>query len=99
MITVIPGLRQSPVYQVSADLYRRHHDAGHPRCTCCGQPTPCPARRHAATVLLAAGDDPHRHDRHGQPDTSSSGYVGYALGGRGNRLPPEGFAYDRDPEP
>jgi len=67
MITVIPGLRQSPVYQVSADLYRRHH--------------------------------PHRHDRHGQPDTSSSGYVGYALGGRGNRLPPEGFAYDRDPEP
>ena len=98
MLAVIPGLRQSPLHQISADLYHRHDDSGHRRCACCGRPTPCPARQHAATVLLAAGDDPRRHDQHGQPHASTSDPMGYPLGGRGGRLPPEGFTYERDPE-
>jgi hypothetical protein len=62
MLTLIPGLRGSLTHQISADLYQNHRDTGLGRCACCARPAPCPARQHAISVLVAAGDDPHRYD-------------------------------------
>jgi len=60
--SVIPGLRGSPTHRLSAEVYQRHHDVGTSTCAVCRQRTPCPARRHAAWVILAAGEDPRRYD-------------------------------------
>jgi hypothetical protein len=59
---VIPGLQGSPTHRLSAEVYQRHHDIGTGICAVCGQRTPCPARRHAALVILAAGEDPRWYD-------------------------------------
>lgn len=62
MQPLIPGMRGSLTHRMSAELYQRHHDAGQGLCTACGQHTPCPARRHAQRVIVAAGDDPRAYD-------------------------------------
>lgn len=62
METPIPGLRGSLTHQISAELYRRHHDGGNGWCDTCGGRTPCPVRRYAASVIIAAGEDPRSYD-------------------------------------
>jgi hypothetical protein len=54
---VIPGLRGSVLHIQCTEVYRRHQANGAGWCLTCGQPMPCLPRRHAAAVLLAAGDD------------------------------------------
>jgi hypothetical protein len=62
METPIPGLRGSLTHRISAELYRRHHDDGNGWCDTCGGRTPCPVRRYAASVIIAAGEDPGTYD-------------------------------------
>lgn len=58
----IPGLRESTMFEVAASLFRRHRDSGTGVCAQCTQRAPCPARRHAALVISAAGVDPRQLD-------------------------------------
>src|SRR3989442_1086923 len=58
-IGTLPG---GSVHRTSVELYQRHVDQGDGRCAACGLPTPCSARRHAAVVIRAAGEDPRWHD-------------------------------------
>src|SRR6266536_2104725 len=62
MQALIPGLRGSLTHRMSAELYQRHHDAGNGACRTCGYRTPCPPRRHAISVIVAAGEDPLSYD-------------------------------------
>lgn len=59
---VIPCLRGSLTHRLAVEVYRRHHDAGTGVCLVCGYRTPCLVRRHAASVILAAGEDPRWYD-------------------------------------
>jgi hypothetical protein len=111
-MTVIPGLRDSLTYQVSAELYQRHRDAGNGACAACGDSAPCPSRRHATSVIVAAGEDPRFYDvpavpvagdpqpaqgqREDRPELAAPTYTGYQLGGRGHRASPQGYFHDRD---
>lgn len=63
-MTLIPGLHGTALHQLSVALYQRHHDDGNGTCAECGYQVPCPARRHAMIVIIAAGDRPDRY--HGQ---------------------------------
>jgi hypothetical protein len=114
----IPGLRGTETHGLAVVVYQGHHDNGASACARCGQRTPCPARQHAASVILAAGEDPRWYDgrpplsavpaaqpRPGQrrgrdhQDTGGEawpGYTGYRVGGRGRRVSPAGFLYERD---
>lgn len=62
MQALIPGLCGSPTHQMSAELYRRHHDSGSGTCDTCGHRAPCPVRRRALAVIFAAGEDPLLYD-------------------------------------
>jgi hypothetical protein len=59
---VISGLRDSMTYRLAVQVYQRHHDPGDGVCRWCGLSAPCTPRGHAASVIQAAGDDPHRYD-------------------------------------
>jgi hypothetical protein len=56
-IDIQPG---GELHRAACTLFRRHQpspdDSG--RCATCGLPTPCPAHRHAAQVIQAAGEHP-----------------------------------------
>jgi hypothetical protein len=65
----IPGLGGSPTHRLSVEVYQRHHDAGNGVCVVCGYRTPCLARRHAASIILAAGEDPRWYDAGSLPGT------------------------------
>jgi len=107
-VLVIPGLQGSLTHRLSTEVYQRHHDIGTGICAVCGQRTPCPARRHAASVILAAGEDPRRYDA--QPYQGGGGqewphtggdslpYSGYRVTGRARPPGSEGFFYERDIE-
>ena len=73
----IPSLRGSSTHGLAAALYQRHHDSGAGRCVMCGVVAPCVARRHAAFVITAAGEDPRWYDS-GPPYTSGAGQGGHA---------------------
>jgi hypothetical protein len=96
---VIPGLQGSPTHQLSAEVYQRHHDIGTGLCTVCGQRTPCPARRRAASVIQAAGEDPRWYDARpyqGEPSPAGAPGPGEARGQErshpgGNSLPYSGY--------
>jgi uncharacterized protein YbjT (DUF2867 family) len=60
--TLIPGMQETLTYRLSAELYQRHHDVGDGTCATCGSPTPCPARQHASSVIVAGGEDPSWYD-------------------------------------
>jgi hypothetical protein len=61
LISSLPG---SVTHQLGVEVYLRHDDAaiGTGTCALCGHRTPCPARRHATSVIEAAGEDPRRYD-------------------------------------
>ncbi len=59
LISSLPG---SVTHQLAVEVYLRHHDAGAGACAECGGRAPCPARRHAAPVIEAAGEDPRWYD-------------------------------------
>lgn len=94
MPALIAGLRGSLTHRTSAQLYQRHHDAGDGGCQTCGEPIPCSARRHAAWVMEAAGDDSLLHEPP-RPDSVTPAFTGYRLGGHGRRESWEGLRYDR----
>ncbi|HEY3501696.1 MAG TPA: hypothetical protein VGN37_02780 [Actinocatenispora sp.] len=48
------------LYRMAVDVYRRHRPGVTGRCAACGR-VGCSARRHAAAVLAALGDDPRRY--------------------------------------
>jgi hypothetical protein len=58
MLTPIPGLRDTLVCRTASETYQRHRDAGNGACRACGEPMPCPSRRHATSVIVAAGEHP-----------------------------------------
>ena len=60
--TLIPGLHGSAMHEMSILLYRRHHDGGNGMCAECDYRSPCPARRHAMIVIMAAGDRPDQYN-------------------------------------
>ena|SRR6266536_250789 len=63
----ISGLRGSTLFETCVETYRRHSGEQIGLCACCQQPSPCPSRLHAAGLVEAAGDDPHRYDASTQP--------------------------------
>jgi hypothetical protein len=69
----ILGLRYSLTYRTSVELYQRHDDAGSGACTTCGNPAPCPARRHATSVIVAAGEDPRSYNARPSHDVPATG--------------------------
>jgi hypothetical protein len=73
----MPNLDGSSLYLLCVELYETHHDAGTGFCSKCGFPAPCPARRHAAFVIAAAGQDPRRHDGHAGPGRVPGGRAPY----------------------
>jgi hypothetical protein len=59
-ITTLPG---SDLHRTAIALYQRHQVVDdHARCGACSQSSPCTARRDAAAVIAAAGEDPHWYD-------------------------------------
>jgi hypothetical protein len=62
METLISSLPGSVTHQLGVEVYLRHDDAGTSTCALCGHQTPCPARRHAMSVIAAAGEDPRQYD-------------------------------------
>ena len=65
----IRTLLGSALHRTNVELYQRHDEAqdGSGRCVTCRQPTPCLPRRHAAAVILAAGEPPQAYDRQAPP--------------------------------
>lgn len=68
MESLISSLPGSVTYQLAVEVYLRHCDAGVGTCAGCGGRVPCPARRHAAPVIEAAGEDPRWYDAHAMAD-------------------------------
>lgn len=108
---MIPSLSGSHTYRLAVEVYQRHHDAGTGVCLVCSHRAPCLPRRHAASVILAAGVDPRRYDasprlavgdRHKAPvpdvNDATLPYEGFRLGGRPRPLSAEGYRYERDNE-
>ena len=62
MAEMIPGLRGTVTHRLSVTVYQHHHDGGRGACVMCGRAMPCLARRHAATVIVAAGEVPNWYD-------------------------------------
>jgi hypothetical protein len=58
----ISTLAGSDLHKLCIDIYRRHCGAGNGRCAQCGNRIPCPPRQHAASVIVAAGEDPRSYD-------------------------------------
>jgi len=80
----------STFHRTSVELYQRHADRGDGsgRCVTCGQPTPCPARRHAARVIQAAGEDHRWYDRRLPAVQAQAPRVDEAVTATGVRLTP-----------
>jgi hypothetical protein len=70
MSAFIPGIQGSATHRTSTELLMRHRDAGNGMCDGCGHRAPCPARCHASTVIVAAGEDPRTYDA-AAPDLAS----------------------------
>src|SRR6266540_5654819 len=68
MEVLISSLRGSVTHQLAVEVYLRHCDAGAGACAGCGGRVPCPARRHAAPVIEAAGEDPRWYDAQAMAD-------------------------------
>jgi hypothetical protein len=51
---VVSGLRASPRFALAVDVYQAHQRDSAGRCRSCGSKT-CRSRRHAATIIAAAG--------------------------------------------
>jgi hypothetical protein len=51
---VVAGLRSSPRFALAVDVYQAHQRDSAGRCRSCGSKT-CRSRRHAATIIAAAG--------------------------------------------
>lgn len=58
METPIPGLRGTATHGLAVVIYQSHDDDGSGFCARCGDRAPCAPRRHAASVIRAAGEDP-----------------------------------------
>jgi hypothetical protein len=108
---MIPSLNGSHTFRLAVEVYQRHHDAGTGACLACGHRAPCLPRRHAASVILAAGVDPRGYDAssrlppgggHHPPvsevNDDTLPYEGFRLGGRPRPLSAEGYRYERDTE-
>lgn len=57
----IANLR-GPLHVTAVELYQGHHGDAAGVCVRCGVRAPCPVRRHAVLVIVAAGDDPRWYD-------------------------------------
>ncbi len=68
MESLISSLPGSVTYHLAVEVYLRHCDAGAGTCAGCGGRVPCPARRHAAPVIEAAGEDPRWYDAQAMAD-------------------------------
>jgi hypothetical protein len=105
MRTVIPGLLNTPTFDLSVTVHSHHRDTEGGICGACGRRSPCPARCSAAAVIVAAGADPRTcqqsqparvsSTRSAQPDFE---VTGFAISGRTRPLSPAGFTYERDAE-
>ena len=92
-LKVIPGLRQSVMFDVAVTLYRRHIVERVPRvCKACGQAAPCPVRLHAELVIATAGADPQQFE----DVTPPPGHTGFRVGGRSRPLDDDALRYERD---
>jgi len=103
-ITTLPG---SDLYRTAVALYQRHRvSGGDTTCGVCGQPAPCPARRHAALVIRETGEDPRWYDEqlvrqhqvptaHQHPSLNTPGVTGFAVGGYGRRADVPYVDYER----
>lgn len=101
MGTPIPGLRGTPTHAVAVGIYQGHDDDGSGFCARCGDRAPCEPRRHAASVIRAAGEDPLWYDRRlprEAPAPALPDHAGYRVGGRGIPIDPAGSLYSREPE-
>lgn len=101
MGTPIPGLRGTPTHVLAVVIYQGHQDDGSGFCARCGDHAPCGPRRHAASVIRAAGEDPLGYDPglpRGAPAATLPDYAGYHVGGRSVPIDPAGFQYSREPE-
>ncbi len=91
LISSLPG---SVTHQLAVEVYLRHCDAGAGACAGCGGRVPCPARRHAAPVIEAAGAGGR-----GVSARSAGGWAGRGWRCRGLRRwragPPGGRAVHR----
>ncbi len=65
LISSLPG---SVTHHLAVEVYLRHCDAGAGACAGCGGRVPCPARRNAAPVIEAAGEDPRWYDAQAMAD-------------------------------
>lgn len=70
--TPIPTLPGSELHRLCVEVYLRHHDIGAGICTQCRQRAPCLPRRHAASVVMASGEDPRRYDAQAATATGRS---------------------------
>ncbi|GIJ12613.1 hypothetical protein Van01_58270 [Micromonospora andamanensis] len=90
-LTIIPGLRQSVMFDVAVALYRRHGVERRPRvCKACGQAAPCPVRLHAELVIATAGADPQQFE-----DAPPPGHTGFRVGGRSRPIDDDALTYER----
>lgn len=95
------GLRGSAMLRLSVDVFRRHAgDDVSGMCVRCGWRSPCPARRRAAVVIAAAGEDPRAYLGESAPavdaaPTLPAQVAGYRLGGAGRRAAVPHFDYER----
>lgn len=95
METPIPGLHGTPTHALAVVVYQGHSDAGSPWCGRCGDRAPCGPRRHAATVIGAAGENPRWYDG---TTPAAPDHAGYRVGGRVRPIDPEGSLYSRQLE-
>lgn len=58
---VVSGLRCTPMFALAVDVFRQHRRDGGGRCRSCGNAV-CRTRRHAATIIEAAGVNPADFD-------------------------------------
>jgi hypothetical protein len=63
----IPTLWGTSTHATAIELYQRHHGDRYGVCVRCGQHTPCPVQVFAASVIAAAGKDPHGSDHQPAP--------------------------------
>jgi hypothetical protein len=99
MGTPIPGLRGTPTHALAVVIYQNHDDDGSRFCARCGDRAPCEPRRHAASVIRAAGEDPLWYDRRlarGAPVSALPDHAGYRVGGRAAPIDPAALLYERD---
>jgi hypothetical protein len=99
MGTPIPGLRGTPTHALAVVIYQGHQDDGSGFCARCGDRAPCGPRRHAASVIRAAGEYPLWYDgglSRGEP--SPPDHSGYRVGGRGVPIDEADSLYSREPE-